>query len=519
VQSLGAPRPNRGGWNAIGDAIRSLGGDRPTFLGLDGSGDYALAGCAKCPAGQPTMNEVVRREVSPDVPKARLDGLLERNGDSTFTPTNSGPGGLDSTLADLAYRNGSNWPYTDTDNGRQALADIAGILNLTTVCGPGLGAVRSAYCVDNIRRSSWADVAREVDGIAYSEIKNPRYDKAFFDAVKAQVEAEMGWLDASHGVISAIRDVFNGVSGTFTQFKAEDIAAAIQRDMGRQIHDREAQGRLFDVIWAWVELAVSVGGEEAAVLEPLIGLGATAFALAGDNDDGSNGAALGALSAAATDYARQLQNRFQAVVSNLDSIEDVIATDYGKLSMMAANAGGDWAIVTPQAQRMNGQLKAGATQQLWTKLLPTAYKLYQFHYDQGRRCCPPSGYKLQGLWCGDKRYGGFHWVYEGQSDAAIFAPILGVDGNGSPQRPDLQSMTPIVDDNLINDRDRVVRQPLLNLLYSPPTFTDDAPPNAGLAPDEMPSRVPFDVLSFGPDDLNTAILECDWRKDIPATGP
>jgi hypothetical protein len=118
-------------------------------------------------------------------------------------PCRSRRAGLDP--ADLAYRSGTNWPYTDTANGRQALADIAVILNLSTTCGPGLGGVRSAYCVDNLRHSSWADMARKVDGIAYSEIQpRPPYDEAFFNAVKAQLEAEMGWLDFSHGVIDDV---------------------------------------------------------------------------------------------------------------------------------------------------------------------------------------------------------------------------------------------------------------------------------------------------------------------------
>jgi Ricin-type beta-trefoil lectin domain-like len=507
VQSLGAPKPNRGGWNAIGDAIQALGGDRRTFLRLDGTGDYALVGCANCPPGQPTMNRVLRREVSAEVPKARLDGLLERNGESTFTAAHAGPAELDSTLADLAYRTTTPWPYTDTDSGREALDAIAVILNLTTRCGQGLGGVRSAYCVTNLR-GTWADVARKVDGISYNEIDNPQYSEDFFNAVKAQLEAEMGWLDLSHGLISEIRNVFNG-TGTFTQFKAEDIAGAIQKDMARPIHDRDAQGQGLEVIWALVEL----GAELAELSSPFLGFGATIIGLAGANDDDSNGAALGALSAKATDYARQLQNRFEAVVKNLDSIEDVIATDYGKLSMMAANAGEDWAMDTPMAGRMNGQLKAGATQSLWTKLLPTAYKLYQFSPWTplpGSMPPPPGGYKPQQLWCGADPDSQGHWVYEGQPDAALFYPIAGVDGNGSPQKPYVQVMTPINDDNLVNNVDRVVRQPLLDLLYRPPTFTDDTP-NAGFAPDEMPSRVTFDVRNYDSTELKQRMW-CEYRR-------
>jgi hypothetical protein len=511
VQSLGAPRPNRYGWNAIGDAIQFLGGDRPTFLRLDGSGDYALLGCANCPPGQPTMNEVLRRKVSPNVPTARLDGLLERNGDSTFTAAYAGPGELDSTLADLAYRTTTPWPYTDTANGRQALADIAVILNLspaTKICGPGLGGVRSAYCVKNLGEGGWPAIAREVDGIAYSEIQ-PRppyeYDEPFFNAVKAQLEAEMDWLAYSHGVISAIRDVFNGVSGKFTQFKADDISGAIQTDMGRQIHDRDAAGKALEVMWALVELGLEFAGapEGLAPALPFLGFGTSLIGLAGDNDDGSTGASLGALSAAATDYGRQLDNRFKAVLTNLDSIEDVIATDYGKLSMMAANAKGDWAIGRPEARSMNAQLKAGTTQDLWTKLLPTAYTLYQFPP-------PQAGYKLQDLQCGDRPPG--HYVYEGQPDAAIFAPIAGVDGNGSPQKPSVQAMTPIGDTDLVKNLDRVVRQPLLDLLYRPPTFTDDTP-RAGFAPDEMPSRVPFGVNNYDIPRLRT--MGCYYDKWHP----
>jgi hypothetical protein len=154
------------------------------------------------------------------------------------------------------------------------------------------------------------------------------------------------------------------------------------------------------------------------------------------------------------------------------------------------------------AVSMNGQLKAGATQELWRKLLPMAYALYQFPF-------PPSGHKLQELYCGDPGRG-YHYVYEGQPDAAIFAPIAGVDGGGSPQRPTVQSMTPMVDDNLVYDRDRVVRQPLLDRLYSAPTFTDGSP-NAGFAPDEMPSRVRFDVRNYDPNELRDR-YDCTYGR-------
>jgi hypothetical protein len=422
-----------------------------------------------------------------------------RNGESTFTAAHAGPGQLDSTLADLAYRTTTPWPYTDTANGRRALSDIAVILKLTTICGRDLGGVRSAYCVKNLGDSgSWASKASEVRGIAYSEIDNPPYDKAFFNAVKAQLEAEMGWLNLSHGVISEIRNVFTAVSGNFAPFKADDIAAVIKKDLARPIHDRQAEGRALEVILTMVELGTELAEVPTAAL---LGFGSTIIGLAGDNDDGSNGASLGALSAAATDYGRQLDNRFKAVVTNLNSIEDLIATDYGKLSMMAANAGEDWAMDNPKAGSMNGQLKAGATQELWRKLLPTAYKLYRFPL-------PPAGYKLQELFCGKSLRTPGHYVYTGQPDAAIFAPIAGVDGNGSPQRPNVQSMTPIIDDRLANNVDRVVRQPLLDLLYSPPTFTGNAP-RAGLAPDEMSSRVPFASVNYSSQSLQNQ--GCSYR--------
>jgi hypothetical protein len=506
VQSLGAPKPNRGGWNAIGDAIQSLGGDRPTFLRLDGSGDYALVGCGNCPPGQPTMNEVLRRQVSPDVPRARLDGLLERNGDSTFTAVQAGPGELDSTLADLAYRTTTPWPYTDTANGREALENIATILNLsstTTICGPGLGAVRSAYCATNLRKSSWANIVKKLDGIAYREIQpTPPYSEAFFNAVKAQLQTEMGWLDLSHGVISDIRDVFTGVSNQFTPFAPTNIAAAIQRDIERPMtQNPSVAGFVFQTISTGLELGAALTEPEGVSF--FLTLGETALALAGANDDGSTGASLGAVSAAATDYASQLQKRFGAVVSNLDSIEDVIATDYGKLSVMAANATGNWLGGTQNSKRMNGQLKAGATQELWTKLLPTAYKLFQYPP-------PPAGFKLQELYCGPT-YGPYHYVYLGQPDAANFAPIGGVDGNGWPQRPNAQAMTPIVEEDLTKNVDRVVRQPLLDLLYRPPTFaTDDTLQSAGFAPDELPSRVHFVVRNYQDSELGLK-YNCYYR--------
>jgi hypothetical protein len=70
-------------------------------------------------------------------------------------------------------------------------------------------------------------------------------------------------------------------------------------------------------------------------------------------------------------------------------------------------------------------------------------------------------------------------------------------------------MTPIIDDNLENNVDRVVRQPLFDLLYAPPTFTDDRP-RAAFAQDEMPSRVSFDLRDYATDELKR--MWCEYRR-------
>lgn len=47
VQSIGRPKPNSLAWNAIADGVEAIGGDKLSALSLNGSGDFAVAGCGK----------------------------------------------------------------------------------------------------------------------------------------------------------------------------------------------------------------------------------------------------------------------------------------------------------------------------------------------------------------------------------------------------------------------------------------------------------------------------------------
>lgn len=149
LQSAGRPKPASSAWNDIAAGVAALGGDPSAFLQLDGTGDYVLAGYAGG-RDQPVFNEMLRRQVNPEVTGARLDGILTRDGDSVLTATAATPAQLDATFGDLAARAPAAWPFDDGGEGTAVLDYIANKLSLTQTSVADIGPVRNAYCVRNV---------------------------------------------------------------------------------------------------------------------------------------------------------------------------------------------------------------------------------------------------------------------------------------------------------------------------------------------------------------------------------
>ena len=489
LQSVGRPRPGSADWNALASAIDALGGNGQTFLRLDGTGDYALAGCSGCGRAA-VLNEVVQKQVQKGLAGARLNGSLERDGNATFAPATGTAATVDPTLRGLAERPDGGWPFADTAAGLgvlQAIHDHYKTGLGSPSCTGSVDPVRATYCVKN-DRANWTSLSDDLKGLTAADLKDSSVDPALFAQVQAQLYREWTTLDAVHELVDAAEKTFDW-AGESTG-NAQNIASTIYSNMGRALQQRNVGGTVFDVMRNGLSLIEAVGpilaAEPGAEPEPEPGDAADAFmgllsdiyALASHSDSASTAPTLDGISTTATAYAKQLDEHLDDVRDNLVVVENILVSDPVRLMLASANANERWN-VDETADPLQAQLKAGMTQSLWRELVPAAFELWQFPH-------PPAGFAVNTLECVRiPTHSGSHKVYSGLPDGAVIDTSLSAGAGGALTAGTIQVLTPTGDDDINHNTDRVARQPLLDALHG-----------SGLAQPDWPSAMAFDVRKW-----------------------
>ena len=330
------------------------------------------------------------------------------------------------------------------------------------------------------------------------------FDKPTYDAVVAQLKWEWNALDDVHSMFAGLETAYSWAGSS--QGTASTIATTITNNMGRPVQrGSSAAGGIISLVQDTLTVATEFGpllaaqpalpggGDDddpagpATKIAALLGLGNDIMQLAGGNDGGSDAVSIDGIRADALDYAAQLDLQLGQTRDNFVVAENAIVSDPARLSLTAANTGEDWNLPDASAAELRTRLQYGATRSLWTRLVPSAFQLWQFPR-------VPSDMLLTDLYCNNPVLGG-HYIYTGQPDGAIYTSVAKVDGNGAPASVKTFSLTAINDADLSHNVDRVVRQPLLDRLYGVPG-ADGGLPNAGLAPDEVPTAMGFAPIDY-----------------------
>jgi hypothetical protein len=80
---------------------------------------------------------------------------------------------------------------------------------------------------------------------------------------------------------------------------------------------------------------------------------------------------------AADQIGGQVNNRLQQITGRIGTFEDILLSDYGKLSTTSARARGDWGVNAAGIQQQASTLQLGIEQWMWTAILPSAYELVE----------------------------------------------------------------------------------------------------------------------------------------------
>lgn len=385
VQTIGKPRAAGGDWNDIADDFAQLGGNRLYANALNGTTEYALVarrGSDLPPAEASTAYDHGSYK-APNLPPARLQGVLGRTRDSTFeplvegAPTSVSPtAGAYVSLIKAAYRPLAPWPKLapeEPDRARAAAAENyickqLGFCQKDNSC-PDL---RSCYWQKDT--SDWSGKHTNLVAISYPASQScdarPAPDDCFsektFGVVKTELLTEISDVAA---VKRYIEDLDKPFDRTLTEdvYNLSKISDAVQRATQTALPG-DATASTLELISKVISLGKLAGGEAAA------GAGAVSavFGLAAHLSQADGQPPIGAdITAAASQLGQQLFDRVKFAREELAQLRKLLVSDYGKLIEANAHIDKDWSLPDPQLTA--NELSVAARQWFYEALVPLGY--------------------------------------------------------------------------------------------------------------------------------------------------
>ncbi|HEX2160806.1 MAG TPA: hypothetical protein VHF88_03200, partial [Thermoleophilaceae bacterium] len=370
VQSIGHPRPSSNVAWQLAVTLEQLGGTPWMFLGLDGSGDYALVGNPPPPGT--FVNPVAAAEASSQWQgggHGDLQGVLRRRGDrALYAPLADPVGTPDYGLAEVVYQPPTAWPQTDTPGKIAATSYLATQLGLLSGPGscyqPPKPDFRSSYCNESIDVDA---LDRQLDRIAYPSGTSD-FSKPEFDAVVAQLDTELDYVGDVRALVTSLQKPF-GTAEIAPAVDSSEIAgqlvAALPPKPGSALSgDLELASSIL-YVGAEVPVVGEALGPIASVLDLASVLTEQDAQLSPDWD----------IQTTADKMGGEIEGRLQAMSGALGLFQDVLVSDYGKLSTAATDAESAWGVNGAGIDEQISTLELGVKQWLWTAILPSAFDL------------------------------------------------------------------------------------------------------------------------------------------------
>lgn len=381
VQSIGDPTPSSQYAVAVDQQLQLLGGTQGMFLGLNGSGGYALVGNIQPPgetAGTAETSEQWTSSASggQGAGSGSLNGLLRRRFDSAYAPTladavnGSSQTAPDFGLAQVAYQPAQPWPVDSTAGEQAATTWFAEQLNLT----PGPGSCyqppqpdfRSSYC--NLAISPTV-LVQELQALDYSSGEG--FTRADFSAVRTELSKELDDVATVEQLITTLQTPF-GSPAVNPATDAQSIAGDVISDLPTPSTpatsaDLSIVGSVFDAAALVPEVGDALGAV-GAVLD---------FASAVTQSNGTT-RPYWQVQAAADSIGSVVQQRLATMSGAAGQLEEILVSDYGKLSTAATNANGPWGVSEAGLQQEESTLQLGIEQWMWTSIAPAAFTLDTF---------------------------------------------------------------------------------------------------------------------------------------------
>jgi hypothetical protein len=387
----GALFPDTTSWADIATAIQGLGGTADLVNRIQVGQSYGLVG------GNALQEPALETQTATtNSGPGTLSGLLSRNIEAGYQPFLQDPTGntFDFSLLNVAFQAPSTFPNWRTP-GRLAADNY-----IVTHTNPPLCNTAEEDCsTATVEQQYWTNeniTNWESDGTTYVKSVSCRTSGTSLTGVsftQPDCEADMNeWLSGANGAGNEFLLVDN-LNGFITNLKApfqqvgsftapadlSTIASTIEKAVnpGSSTAASTAYAIIEDM---FNTISAGLQPDETVVAQGVTGVIGAAMALGADLSAESDGALdAQAVQDKASELANDLADRISNTLSNLDTLRNVIVSDWGKLQTVGTNAGNVWAWSNDADQIPTVQaLTVGAEATFYQKLMPAAYQMWDF---------------------------------------------------------------------------------------------------------------------------------------------
>lgn len=407
VQSIGtvgrpAPRsdpyqPDRGAqaWTRLGQALTAFGANPHTFLGVNGA--YAFFGGVwldRSEVAQSSTGIITDPSTQPATTQSgTLSGRLSIRSDGYVVPAAADPHDkLSYELYDIAFQTPKAWPYTKEageahyQDSDEALTYITKNLS-TTKSGWG-DDLRVIYAQDLTRdwtteRDDLAILPYPADQLPCSQPRgrdrqpNPGFTKQQYCALVNQLRDEMAYLKSVKTLFDAYKGTLNQ-SGAESQVDLESIGRTIHDDVAGQDDEDLAADignfilMLFEAAGLFISVPEGAFPVELALIEALAA--SYEFSMSMTADQRSGVPLSDQVDTKVAGLAADVAGRLTNSAASLDTLREIVASDYGRLQTLGTNASTPGWVV--RANQLQDYLTKGANGYFTTELMPVAYNAW-----------------------------------------------------------------------------------------------------------------------------------------------
>jgi hypothetical protein len=419
VQTIGKPKAAGYEWAGIVEQLARLGANRLDLNALDGTSEYSIVGGlgSQLPPAESTTAYDHGPYPAPNLPPARLVGVLARTRSSTFEPTVSGTPGTanpsDSVnlgLIKVAYQPLQAWPELAPGQPRDGVAAAQDF-----ICR-ALNFCQATDSCPDVRSCYWqkysADWGLKQTVLAALEYPGPGrgFTENTYKAVRRELLPEIA-------AVANLQSYLNRLAEPFDRSALRSYVDL--QKIGKEIYDsvqpspvNNSTSFALGVVSNILKLGAFAGPPLSAAAGGLSG----AFALAAYLSDKRGQPILGGeITAKTSELADQLLDRFDSARKELFGLGQLIVSDYGKLMDANTHIDSDWSLPNNPSVAADA-LRTAAQQWFYQALVPVAYP----YLIRG------NSFNARYLRCTEST----HWP--AQPDVDQMQATVGYDGNGNP---------------------------------------------------------------------------------------